>query len=209
MTPASETANAPRREAASSMPPATGTGSSPNEDDFAPTASGPDRTAEGCGEPTQGDGRLPQAGQHGSDSKQGKNQMATDLRISAPLARLPSTAIHWHLPLCGRPDAWDTGQLTAVQYLTREAAPPAPCRRRRAGVRAAGCGADGALPYPTRPTPHRIQPKQRSPRCPPSLTHLSLSTGQTSNPRPAITDEGDDALGDLADQGRVRFHAAA
>ena len=97
--------------------PATGTGSSPNEDDFAPTASGPDRTAEGCGEPTQGDGRLPQAGQHGSDSKQGKNQMATDLRISAPLARLPSTAIHWHLPLCGRPDAWDTGQLTAVRML--------------------------------------------------------------------------------------------
>jgi len=66
---------------------------------------------------TQGDGRLPQAGQHGSDSKQGKNQMATDLRISVPLARLPSTAIHWHLLLCGRPDAWDTGQLTAVRTL--------------------------------------------------------------------------------------------
>jgi hypothetical protein len=43
---------------------------------------------------TPGDGRLPQAGQHGSDSKQGKNQTATDLRISVPLARLPSTAIH-------------------------------------------------------------------------------------------------------------------
>jgi hypothetical protein len=57
--------------------------------------------------------------------------MATDLRISVPLARLPSTAIHWHLLLCGRPDAWDTGQLTAVrtlpplQHLTREAAPSA------------------------------------------------------------------------------------
>src|SRR5215218_9344451 len=45
--------------------------------------------------------------------------MATDLRISVPLARLPSTAIHWHLLLCGRPDA------TAVQHLTREAAPSA------------------------------------------------------------------------------------
>ena len=43
--------------------------------------------------------------------------MATDLRISVPLARLPSTAIHWHLLLCGRPDAWDTGQLTAVRTL--------------------------------------------------------------------------------------------
>ena len=42
---------------------------------------------------------------------------ATDLRISVPLARLPSTAIHWRLLLCGRPDAWDTGQLTAVRTL--------------------------------------------------------------------------------------------
>jgi hypothetical protein len=35
----------------------SGDGSSPNKDDFAPTASGPDLTAEGCGELTQGDGR--------------------------------------------------------------------------------------------------------------------------------------------------------
>jgi hypothetical protein len=55
---------------------------------------------------TQGDGRLPQAGPHGSGSKQGKNWMATDLRISVPWPDLPSTAIHWHLLLCGRPDAW-------------------------------------------------------------------------------------------------------
>jgi hypothetical protein len=66
---------------------------------------------------TQGDGRLPQAGQHGSDSKQGKNQMATDLRISVPLPDCHLLAIHWHLLLCGRPDAWDTGQLTAVRTL--------------------------------------------------------------------------------------------
>jgi hypothetical protein len=80
---------------------------------------------------TQGGGRLPQAGQHGSDSKQGKNWMATDLRISVPMARLPSTAIHWHLLLCGRPDAWGhrpahrRPRATAVQHLTREAAPSA------------------------------------------------------------------------------------
>ena len=30
---------------------------------------------------------------------------------------LPSTGICWHLLLCGRPDAWDTGQLTAVRAL--------------------------------------------------------------------------------------------
>jgi hypothetical protein len=46
--------------------------------------------------------------------------MATDLRISVPWPDchlLPSTGICWHLLLCGRPDAWDTGQLTAVRTL--------------------------------------------------------------------------------------------
>jgi hypothetical protein len=43
--------------------------------------------------------------------------MATDLRISVPLARLPSTAIHWHLLLCGRPDAWGHRKLTADRAL--------------------------------------------------------------------------------------------
>jgi hypothetical protein len=35
----------------------SGNATSPKRDDFAPTASGPDLTAEGCGELTQGDGR--------------------------------------------------------------------------------------------------------------------------------------------------------
>jgi hypothetical protein len=59
--------------------------------------------------------------------------MATDLRISVPWPDchlLPSTAIHWHLLLCGRPDAWGhrpahrRPRATAVQHLT-EAAPSA------------------------------------------------------------------------------------
>jgi hypothetical protein len=46
--------------------PAAGTGSPPNEEDFAPTASGPDFTARGCGEPHLGRRTVAQAGQHGS-----------------------------------------------------------------------------------------------------------------------------------------------
>jgi hypothetical protein len=51
------------------------------------------------------------------DSKQGKNWMATDLRISVPVADchlLPSTGI-----CCSAAarDAWDTGQLTADRTL--------------------------------------------------------------------------------------------
>jgi hypothetical protein len=45
---------------------------------------------------TQGDGRLPQAGQHASDSKQGKNQLATDCGFRCPwpdCRLLPSTGI--------------------------------------------------------------------------------------------------------------------
>jgi len=51
----------------------SGNATSPKEDDFVATASGPDLTAEGCGEPHPGRRTVPQAGQHGSDSKQGKN----------------------------------------------------------------------------------------------------------------------------------------
>jgi hypothetical protein len=51
----------------------SGDGSSPNEDDLAPTTSRPDLTVEGCGEPHPGRPTVAQAGQHGSDNKQGKN----------------------------------------------------------------------------------------------------------------------------------------
>ena len=139
--------------------------------------------------------------------------MATDLRISVPLARLPSTAIHWHLLLCGRPDARGTPASSPPTARYRRTAPDPRGRAQRSadvggqafarlgvkqtahylirpdghvGYRAAGTDLDGLQRHLAHwlPHPHRIQPKQRSPSFPPSPTHLSLSTGQASNPVP-------------------------